>query len=129
MNAPVCDDAGSLLGGRRSVRAAEPPFALGPTMTDAQLLSSLEVHGLTPSSVDYDLDRRVVRVMLHGLEGLWLERGVAGWRVTSAGCTLGPTLVWDRAEALREQSRRLDGLLGVLEDLGQRHPGDHEVDP
>lgn len=97
-------------------------------MTDAQLMASLTQHGLRPSSVDYDLDQRAVRVLLHGLDGLWLERGVCGWRVVSAGCTLGPTLVWDRAEALRHEARRLDGLLGVLEDLGQHHPGDAETE-
>ena len=91
-------------------------------MTDAQLLASLRQHGLAPSVIAYDLDHGMVRIDLHGVEGLWLDRGISGWRVCSAGVTLGPTLVWDRAQALRAESRRLDGLLGVLEDLGQRVP-------
>lgn len=96
-------------------------------MTDAQLLTSLEQHGLSPSSIDYDLDHRMLRVSLHGVDGLWLESGTCGWRAVLAGATAGPTTIWDRAQAMRAEARQLDRLLGVLEDLGQRHPGDTEA--
>lgn len=96
-------------------------------MTPADIIGACRKNGLSIASISYDLDEGPVTIAFHGVEGVWLERGISGWRVASAGVTLGPTLVWDRAEALRREARAMDGLLGVLADLGQRHPGDTEA--
>lgn len=85
------------------------------------ILDSIGQHGLAPSSIDYELDRRPVRIDLHGITDYALELCDRSWRlVDGTGQTVGPSTIWEHAQHLRAQAKLLDQLLGVLEDLGQR---------
>jgi hypothetical protein len=105
------------------------PRPLPTVRTDAELLSSIKAHGLEVRWLSWHKAGPLRQVCIRGVSfQIVRETAASPWSLARSG-TSGremadalPGDVWRSAQAHRESARRLDRLLGVLDEMGLRAP-------
>lgn len=105
--------------------------------TDTDLLDSIRHHGLEVLQLEYHrgVDSPLRQVWIRGVSfSLERKTSLSPWAMVRLG-TSGrlyedalPGDVWRAAQWHRERARKLDRLMGVLEDMGMRPPSMEPLD-